>query len=150
MIMSKGVNKVILVGNVGKDPETKYAQNGNAITTFSVATSRSWKDKNGVQQDETEWHNLVCFGKIAEICGKYLNKGSKVYVEGSLKTNKWKDKDGNDRYTTNIIVNDMQMLDPKNSSPVMESIQKKQAHPDRYAPTEQDAEEPDHDDDIPF
>lgn len=111
--MARGVNKVILIGNLGNDPETRYLPSGGAVTNVSLATSRSWKDKNGVQQDQTEWHRVVFFNRLAEIAAQYLKKGSKVYVEGSLKTNKWQDKDGNDRYTTDIIANEMQMLDSK-------------------------------------
>lgn len=110
----KGVNKVILIGNLGKDPETRYTQNGDAVTNITVATSESWTDKNtGQKQESTEWHRVVFFKKIAEIAGKYLKKGSKVYIEGSLKTRKWQDKSGQDRYTTEIIANNMQMLDSR-------------------------------------
>tara|TARA_R110000782_G_scaffold261621_1_gene353378 strand:+ start:910 stop:1326 length:417 start_codon:yes stop_codon:yes gene_type:complete len=111
--MSKGVNKVIIVGNLGQDPDVKQLQNGS-VTNISVATSESWKDKNsGENTERTEWHRIVFFNKIAEIAGKYLKKGSKVYIEGSLRTRKWEDKDGNDRYTTEIVANEMQMLDSK-------------------------------------
>jgi single-strand DNA-binding protein len=110
----KGVNKVIIVGNLGKDPETRYTQNGDAVTNITVATSDSWTDKNtGQKQESTEWHRVVFFKKLAEIAGKYLKKGSKVYIEGSLKTRKWQDKSGQDRYTTEIIANNMQMLDSR-------------------------------------
>lgn len=109
-----GINKVILVGNLGNDPESKDMPNGGMVTNISVATSRTWKDKNtGQPQEQTEWHRVVFFNRLAEIAGEYLKKGSKVYVEGSLRTNKWQDKDGNDRYTTEIIANEMQMLDGK-------------------------------------
>ena len=115
--MSKGVNKVIIVGNLGNDPESKFLPSGGAVTNISVATSESWKDKNtGQQQEKTEWHRVVGFNRLGEIMGEYLKKGSKVYVEGSLRTNKWQDKDGNDRYTTEIIASQMQMLDGKNDS----------------------------------
>jgi single-strand DNA-binding protein len=113
----RGVNKVILVGNLGGDPETRFANNSNPITTISIATSRSWKDKNtGQTQEQTEWHRVVFFGRLAEIAGQYLKKGSKVYVEGSLRTNKWQDKEGIDRYTTEVIANELQMLDSARSS----------------------------------
>ena len=115
--MARGVNKVILVGNLGNAPETKFMPSGGAVTNISVATSRSWKDKNGIQQEHTEWHRIVFFNRLAEIAGEYLQKGSKVYVEGSLRTNKWQDKQGNDRYTTEIIANELQMLDSKGGSP---------------------------------
>ena len=113
--MARGVNKVILVGNLGNDPETRFLPSGGAVTNVSVATSSTWKDKSGEQQERTEWHRVVFFNRLAEIAGEYLRKGSKVYVEGSLRTNKWQDKDGNDRYTTEIIANEMQMLDSKGS-----------------------------------
>lgn len=112
--MARGVNKVILIGNLGKDPETRYFPSGDAVTNATLATTESWKDKqSGEMKDATEWHNLVFPGKLAEIAGKYLKKGSKIYVEGSIRTRKWQDKEGKDRYTTEIRVNDMQMLDGK-------------------------------------
>ncbi|MBI2397836.1 MAG: single-stranded DNA-binding protein [Xanthomonadales bacterium] len=109
--MSRGVNKVILVGNLGADPETRYTQGGGAITTIRIATSESWKDKaTGEAQERTEWHRIKFFGRLAEIAGEYLKKGRQVYVEGSLRTDKYTDKDGVERYTTDIIANEMQML----------------------------------------
>jgi single-strand DNA-binding protein len=112
--MARGVNKVILVGNLGQDPETKYMPSGGAVTNITVATSESWKDKNtGQQQERTEWHRVVFFNKLAEIAGQYLKKGSKVYVEGALRTRKWQDQSGQDRYTTEIVANEMQMLDSR-------------------------------------
>lgn len=107
------VNKVILVGRLGKDPETRYMTNGEAVTNATLATSENWKDKNGEKQEKTEWHNLVFYRRLAEIAGEYLKKGSQVYVEGKLQTRKWQDKEGKDRYTTEIIVNEMQMLGSK-------------------------------------
>jgi len=104
------VNKVILVGNLGKDPEVRYMPSGDAITNITLATTDSWKDKNGEKQEKTEWHRVAFFGKLAEIAGEYLKKGSQVYVEGRLQTRKWQDKDGNDRYTTEIVADRMQML----------------------------------------
>ncbi len=105
------VNKVIIVGNLGRDPETRYSATGSAICNVSVATTRSWKDKNsGEKQEETEWHRVVFFDKLAEIAGEYLKKGRPVYVEGRLKTRKWQDKDGKDQYTTEIVATEMQML----------------------------------------
>ena len=111
-----GINKVILVGNLGAKPEIKYASNGNAISNLSVATSESWTDKStGQKQDRTEWHRVSLFGKVAEIAGQYLDKGSKVYVEGKLQTRKWQDQNGQDRYTTEVVVSGfngtLQMLD---------------------------------------
>ncbi|MEE9492993.1 MAG: single-stranded DNA-binding protein [Gammaproteobacteria bacterium] len=109
--MSRGVNKVILVGNLGKDPEIKYMASGDAVCNATLATSESWKDKQtGEQKERTEWHNLTFYRRLAEIAGEYLKKGSQVYIEGKLQTRKWQDKSGNDRYTTDIIVNEMQML----------------------------------------
>ncbi|MFN3714898.1 MAG: single-stranded DNA-binding protein [Alcanivoracaceae bacterium] len=110
--MARGVNKVILIGNLGNDPETKFLPSGGAVTNVSLATSESWKDKQtGQMQERTEWHRIVFFNKLAEIAGEYLKKGSKVYVEGSLRTRKWQGQDGQDRYTTEVVVSDMQMLD---------------------------------------
>lgn len=112
--MARGVNKVILVGNCGKDPETKFLPSGNAVANISIATSESWKDKQtGQKQERTEWHNVAFIGRLAEIAGEYLRKGSKVYIEGSLRTRKWQDQSGQDRYTTEIIASDMQMLDSR-------------------------------------
>jgi single-strand DNA-binding protein len=109
--MARGINKVILVGNLGNDPEVRYSQGGSAITTVSLATSESWKDKQtGEAQERTEWHRVKFFGRLAEIAGEYLKKGSQVYVEGSLRTDKYTDKNGVERYTTDIIANEMQML----------------------------------------
>jgi single-strand DNA-binding protein len=104
------VNKVIIIGNLGRDPETRYMPDGGAITNVSVATTEQWKDKNGEKQEKTEWHRVAFFGKLAEIAGEYLKKGSQVYVEGRLQTRKWQDKDGADKYTTEIVANAMQML----------------------------------------
>nr|WP_320136249.1 single-stranded DNA-binding protein [uncultured Amphritea sp.] len=112
--MARGVNKVILIGNLGNEPETKYLPSGNAVTNITVATSESWKDKQtGQQQERTEWHRVVFFNRLAEIAGEYLHKGSKVYLEGSLRTRKWQDQQGQDRYTTEIVASEMQMLDSR-------------------------------------
>lgn len=104
------VNKVIVLGNLGKDPEVRHLPNGDAVCNFSLATTESWKDKDGNKQDKTEWHNVVIFRKLAEIAGKYLKKGRPVYIEGRLQTRKWQDKEGKDRYTTEIVADQMQML----------------------------------------
>jgi single-strand DNA-binding protein len=104
------VNKVILIGNLGRDPETRYMPDGGAITNISVATTDKWKDKAGEMQEKTEWHRVAFFGKLAEIAGEYLKKGSQVYVEGRLQTRKWQDKEGQDKYTTEVVANVMQML----------------------------------------
>lgn len=113
--MARGVNKVILIGNLGKDPEVRYMPNGDAVANVTIATSESWKDKTtGEQQERTEWHNVVFYKRLAEIVGEYLKKGSQVYVEGSIRTRKWQDKEtGKDRYTTEIIANEMHMLGSK-------------------------------------
>ncbi len=109
--MARGINKVILVGNLGADPETRYMPSGSAVTNLSVATSESWKDKqSGEQKDRTEWHKVVMFDRLAEIAAEYLRKGSQVYIEGKLQTRKWQDRDGNDRWTTEVRANEMQML----------------------------------------
>jgi single-strand DNA-binding protein len=109
--MARGINKVILVGNLGADPETRYTANGGAITSIKVATSESWKDKQtGEMQERTEWHRVKFFGRLAEIAGEYLRKGRQVYIEGSIRTDKFTDKEGNDRYFTDIIASEMQML----------------------------------------
>ncbi|NKB70257.1 MAG: single-stranded DNA-binding protein [Candidatus Latescibacteria bacterium] len=108
-----GVNKVILVGNMGSDPEVKYTPSGVPVVNFSLATSESWTDKSGERQERTEWHRLVLWRKLAEIAGQYLKKGSKIYVEGKLQTRSWDDPNGQKRYTTEVVVNDMQMLDSR-------------------------------------
>ena len=115
--MARGVNKVTLIGNLGNDPEVRYGASGNAVANVSLATTESWRDKDsGEQQEKTEWHRVVFFGKLAEIVGEYLKKGRQVYVEGRLQTNKWQDKEGNDRYTTQIVANEMQMLGSKDNN----------------------------------
>jgi single-strand DNA-binding protein len=116
--MASGINKAIIVGNLGDDPKTSTLPQGGAVTNFSVATSESWKDKNtGQMQERTEWHKVVMFNRLAEVAGEYLSKGSKVYVEGKIQTRKWKDQSGQDRYTTEIVGNQMQMLDSKEAKP---------------------------------
>lgn len=125
-----GVNKVIIVGRLGQDPETKYLPSGGAVTNASVATSEKWKDKNtGQPQERTEWHRVVFFNRLGEIAGEYLKKGSMVYVEGALRTRKWQAQDGTDRYTTEIVVSEMQMLDGKSDAGVP------QAMAGQYAPS---------------
>jgi single-strand DNA-binding protein len=128
--MSKGVNKVILVGNLGQDPEVKYTQDGKAIANISVATTDSWTDKtSGQKQEKTEWHRVVFFNRLAEIVGEYLRKGSSVYVEGALRTRKWQDQSGQDKYTTEIVASEMQMLGGKSEGG--------QAQQPRQAPQQQ-------------
>jgi len=163
--MARGVNKVILVGNVGGDPETRYLPNGNAVTNISIATSDSWNDKQtGQRQERTEWHRVVFFGKLAEIAGEYLRKGSQVYVEGRLQTRKWQGQDGQDRYTTEIVVDiggQMQMLggrndDGGNRPPAARPAPARENRPAPAASQRQAPEPPpaadydSFDDDIPF
>ncbi len=105
-----GINKVILVGNLGRDPEIRHTQNGSAVANFTLATSRRYKDRDGQQQEQTEWHRIVAWARLAEICAEYLTKGKQVYIEGRLQTREWEDKEGNKRYTTEIVALDMQML----------------------------------------
>ena len=115
--MARGINKVIIVGNLGQDPETRYMPSGAAVTNFTVATNESWKDKQtGEQKDRTEWHRVAMFNRLAEIAAEYLRKGSQVYIEGKLRTRKWQGQDGNDRYTTEIIADEMQMLGGRGGS----------------------------------
>jgi len=149
--MARGINKVILVGNLGNDPEVKFMPSGGAVTNVSVATSRAWKDKNTQQmQEHTEWHRVVFFNRLAEIAGEYLKKGSKVFIEGSLRTNKWQDKDGNDRYTTEIIANEMQMLDSRSEGSDQSQYQSNQAQQPNPQVTQVDTGMDNYDDDIPF
>ena len=148
--MARGINKVILIGNLGRDPEVKYAANGNAIANITLATSESWKDKNtGEQVDKTEWHRVVFFRRLAEIAGEYLKKGSKVYIEGKLQTRKWQDQNGQDRYTTEIVANAMQMLDSRGGGSASFD-QSQSASAPQSAPQSQPAPAGDFDDDIPF
>lgn len=130
--MARGINKVILVGNVGADPEVRYMPNGNAVASLSIATSETWKDKQtGEKQDRTEWHRAVLYNRLGEIAGEYVRKGAKIYVEGSLRTRKWQDQQGVERYTTEIIVSDMQLLDGRGAT---SSDVAPQASQNRYQP----------------
>jgi single-strand DNA-binding protein len=140
------VNKVILVGNLGRDPEMRYMPSGDALASFSIATTDNWKDKNGQKQERTEWHRISMFGKQAEIAGEYLKKGSSVYIEGRLQTRKWQDKEGNERQTTEVVADRMQMLGGRSGQPAATS-----------APRQAPAQKPaggsgfdDFEDDIPF
>lgn len=148
--MARGVNKVIIVGNLGNDPDTKYMPSGSAVTNLSVATNESWKDKaTGEQKDRTEWHKVAMFGRLAEISAEYLRKGSQVYIEGKLRTRKWTDQQGNDRYTTEIIADEMQMLGGRTGggAPAMGGPPQSSAPPQGSSgPSGSD----DFDDDIPF
>jgi single-strand DNA-binding protein len=151
------VNKVILVGRLGKDPETRYMTSGEAVTNVTLATSENYKDKNGEKQERTEWHNLVFYRRLAEIAGEYLKKGSQIYVEGRIQTRKWQDKEGKDRYTTEIVVNEMQMLGGKSSGGgSFEVMDSPSSAPARSAPAAKPAAPAakgnfdNFDDDIPF
>lgn len=177
--MARGINKVILIGNLGADPEVRYMPSGNAVTNVNLATSESWKDKqSGQMQERTEWHRVVFFNRLAEIAGEYLRKGSKVYIEGSLRTRKWQGQDGQDRYTTEIVASEMQMLDgrggeggggyqqpsqgggyaPQGGDMGYGQPQQYNQAPPQQAPRQQPAQQPqqpapgfdDFDDDIPF
>ena len=149
--MARGINKVILVGNLGADPETRYMPSGSAVTNLSVATSESWKDKQtGEQKDRTEWHKVVMFDRLAEIAAEYLRKGSQVYIEGKLQTRKWQDRDGNDRWTTEVRASEMQMLGGRGGgggAAPMSSGQQQDSGPPSAPPA---AGPDDFDDDIPF
>tara|TARA_B100001540_G_C15350761_1_gene436761 strand:+ start:51 stop:479 length:429 start_codon:yes stop_codon:yes gene_type:complete len=140
-----GVNKAIIVGNLGNDPEIRYSANGNAIASISVATSDRWKDKNtGEQQERTEWHRVKLFGRLAELAGEYLKKGSQVYIEGRIQTSKYQDKDGNDRWSTEIVARDMTFLGGR------ASVGDSQGTPPASSPQRDSAPSGDFDDDIPF
>jgi single-strand DNA-binding protein len=110
------INKAILIGNLGADPEIRYTQSGTPVASFTIATTERWKDKEGQMQEQTEWHRIVAWSRLAEICGEYLNKGSRVYIEGKIQTRKWQDQNGNDRYTTEIVAREMKMLTPRGES----------------------------------
>lgn len=148
----KGINKVILVGTLGRDPEVRYMQNGGAVTTLSLATSESWKDDSGQKQERTEWHRVVMFRKLAEIAGEYLQKGSKVYIEGKLRTRKYTGQDGNERSTTEINADEMQMLDGPRDGGSREAPRQddrgRDSRPQQRTQSRPPAD--DYDDDIPF
>jgi single-strand DNA-binding protein len=150
--MARGINKVILIGNLGADPEVKYMPSGEAVANLNLATSESWKDKNtGEQVERTEWHRVVMFRRLAEIAGEYLKKGSKVYIEGRLQTRKWKGQDGQDRYTTEIVANEMQMLDSRGGGTGNFNQQPSNANAQPQQPQAAPAGGfDDFDDDIPF
>ena len=160
--MARGINKVILVGNLGKDPEIRYSASGAAIANITIATSDNWKDKNtGEKQERTEWHRVVFFNRLAEVVGEYLKKGSQVYVEGRLQTRKWQDKEGQDRYTTEIVASEMQMLGSRGapaggdqgshaSSPAPDRTQRPSAHPAPPDSQDNSGGFDNFDDDIPF
>jgi len=134
------VNKAILIGNLGADPEVRYTQSGTAVATFRVATTETWK-KEGEKEEQTEWHRIVAFARLAEICGEYLSKGSKVYIEGRIQTRKWEDRDGNPRYTTEIVAREMKMLSPRGAGDNNQGTYKNEEPPMPDVPME---------DDVPF
>lgn len=152
--MARGINKVILVGNLGADPDSRMTGSGSAVTNLSIATSDTWKDKNtGQQQERTEWHRVVFFNRLAEIAAQYLKKGSKVYIEGRLQTRKWQDQSGQDRYTTEIVANEMQMLDSRTDNAGMGAPAPAQNQPQSFSPApapSMPAVDTDFDDDVPF
>ena len=152
--MARGVNKVILIGNMGNDPDIRYTASGAAVANISLATYESWRDKvSGEQQEHTEWHRIVFFGRLAEIVGEYLHKGSQIYVEGRLQTRKWQDKEGNDRYSTEIVANEMQMLGNRGGgSATFDSVPQtdKSGNRPEPEPVSSGSTSNDFDDDIPF
>ena len=158
--MARGVNKVILVGNLGADPDTRYMPSGKAVTNIRVATSESWKDRQtGDMQERTEWHSIVMYDKLGEIAAEYLRKGSQVYIEGKIRTRKWQDKEGKDRYTTEVIADQMQMLGSRGGGGGAPSEPREPRSASRQAPTEDRSAAPvdeggggggEFDDDIPF
>jgi single-strand DNA-binding protein len=150
-----GINKVIIIGNIGRDPETKHTASGSAVTNIAVATSEKRKDKTtGQAQEKTEWHRVVFFNRLAEIAGEYLKKGSKVYIEGKLQTRKWQDQSGADRYTTEIVANEMQMLDSRDANAGQQQAPQQQAPGGYQQPQQQQPQQAagmdNFDDDIPF
>ena len=149
--MARGINKAIIVGTLGKDPDVKYTASGSAVVNVSVATNESWKDKNtGENVEKTEWHRIVVFGKLAEICAQYLKKGSQVYFEGKIQTRKWQDQSGQDRYSTEIVANEMQMLGGRADASGGTADFKPQAKPAQTSQFEAPAAADDGFDDIPF
>jgi single-strand DNA-binding protein len=143
-----GINKVLIVGHLGRDPETRYTSNGDAVTNFSVATSEQWKNKDGEKQERTEWHNIVCFGRSAEIAGEYLKKGSLAGIDGKLQTRKWQDKEGNDRYTTEIVCERLTLLGGGGGDRTRKQQSERSETPKKAAPKK--SADDDLDDDIPF
>ena len=152
--MARGLNKVMLIGNLGADPEMRYTGNGNAVGNVRLATAESWRDReSGEQQERTEWHRVIFFGRLAEIVGEYLKKGSQIYIEGRLQTRKWQDREGNDRYTTEIVASEMQMLGSRGSSnePTQNYERNQTTNSQIESPAKSgDAISDEFDDDIPF
>lgn len=150
--MSRGINKAIIVGNLGQDPETRVLPSGGSVTNLSIATSESWTDRNTNQrQERTEWHRVVLFNRLAEVAAQYLRKGSKVYIEGSIRTRKWQDQSGQDRYSTEIVANNMQMLDSANNSGAQnQNYAPQNNYQQSQTPQNQPQGGVDFDDDVPF
>ena len=149
--MARGINKAIIVGNLGRDPEVRYTANGNAISNITVATTESWKDKqSGERQEKTEWHRVVFFGRLAEIAGEYLKKGAQVYIEGRLQTRKWEDKSGQERYTTEIVASEMQMLGSRGGGAQDDDYSSEARSTKGSSGGSTSSGDPDLDDDIPF
>tara|TARA_B100001123_G_C14889059_1_gene859117 strand:+ start:42 stop:494 length:453 start_codon:yes stop_codon:yes gene_type:complete len=150
--MARGINKVILIGNLGNDPDIRYTASGSAVANISLATAESWRDKaTGEQQERTEWHKIVFFGRLAEIVGEYLKKGSQIYIEGRLQTRKWEDKEGKDRWTTEIVANEMQMLGRRgDSSPSFDKSEPARPATATAGGVAENTDTADFDDDIPF
>jgi len=152
--MARGLNKVMLIGNLGRDPEVRYTASGGAVANLAIATTDTWRDKqSGEQQERTEWHRVVMFGRLGEIAGEYLKKGAKVYIEGRLQTRKWQDQQGTERYTTEIVANDMQMLDSRGGAGAYDGGSRPQSQSTGAtdpAPTQENSASEDFDDDIPF
>lgn len=147
--MARGINKVILIGNLGQDPETRAMPSGSSVTNLRIATSESWKDKqSGEMKERTEWHSVAMFGRLAEIAGEYLRKGSQVYIEGRLRTRKWQDKSGTDRYTTEIVANEMQMLGGRGGGSASEPRERRSEPVESVASSTERGEG--FDDEIPF
>jgi single-strand DNA-binding protein len=150
--MARGINKVILIGNLGADPETRYTQGGSAVANLRVATSEAWRDRqSGEMQEHTEWHRVVCFARLGEIAGEYLRKGSKVYIEGRIRTRKWQDQSGQERYTTEIVADNMQMLDSRGAGGGDGYQPSQNRAPERsFDQAPNPVDDVDMDDDIPF
>ena len=149
--MARGINRVILIGNLGQDPETRYLPSGKALTNLRIATSEAWKDKQtGEQREQTEWHSVVMFDRLAEIAAEYLRKGSQVYIEGKLRTRKWQDKEGRDRYTTEIQANEMQMLGGRGDNAAKAPATPHGAPDERRSAATPSGSDPFPDDEIPF
>ena len=144
------LNKVMLIGNLGADPEVRFTPNGTTVAIFRVATTKKWTSKSGEAQQQTEWHNIVAWRRLAEICGEYLSKGSRVYIEGELQTRKWKDKDGNNRYTTEIVVKEMKMLSPRPENMLCDKEYQSHKSPLLSPPPAEPQTDTEYNEDVPF